>query len=87
MTTAMVRRPLGLHCTLDTSVANDNSTFAYASRTGPGAGYSFVIAAGGPNDQYKLFLKKSDYSTPWYVLAENIVGIKIWLEGEASDLH
>ncbi len=40
----------------------------------------------GPNDQYKLFLKKSDYSTPWYVLAENIVGIKIWLEGEASDL-
>lgn len=71
--------------TLDTSVSNDNSSFAYTSGTGtydPPV-YSFVVANGTANTEYNLYLKHSDYTTPWFVPAESIVGIKIWLEGDA----
>jgi hypothetical protein len=72
--------------TLNTSVSSDNSSFVYTSGTGPYAsGYSFVTASGGPNTEYTLYLKQSDYTTQVWVPAESIVGIKIWLEGEAAD--
>ena len=68
--------------TLNTSVSSDNSSFLYTSGTNPYAtGYSFVIANGDNNTEYTLYLKLSDYTTPVWEPAENIVGIKIWLEG------
>ena len=70
---------------LTTSVDTDNTTWAYTSGTGPGSGYSFVIANGNSDTAYTLYLKQSDYSTPWYVLAEDIVSIKLWIEGNAND--
>jgi hypothetical protein len=72
--------------TLNTSVAADNSSFVYTSGTGPySSGYSFVTASGDENTEYTLFLKESDYDTQVWVPAENIVGIKIWLEGATGD--
>lgn len=65
---------------------NDNSTWAYTSGTGPySSGYSFVIANGNSDTEYKLYLKQSDYTTQWWVPAEDIVGIKVWIEGNAND--
>lgn len=72
--------------TLNTSVAADNASFVYTSGTGPYAsGYSFVTAAGDENTEYTLFLKESDYDTQVWVPAEDIVGIKVWLEGATAD--
>lgn len=62
---------------------DDNSTYAYTSGTGPySTGYSFVIASGDEDTVYELFLKRSDYVTQWWVPAEDIVDIKVWIEGE-----
>ena len=44
-----------------------------------------MIASGNSSTEYRLYLKKSDYATQWWVPAEDIVGIKVWLEGPAND--
>jgi len=60
---------------------NDNATWAYTSATGPyGSSYAPVVVNGDSNTEYTLYLKKSDYTTQWYVPAEQIVGVKFWLE-------
>ena len=65
---------------------NDNSTWAYTSGVNAyGVGQYFVIANGNSNTEYKLYLKQSDYTTQWWVPAEDIVGIKVWIEGNAND--
>lgn len=62
-----------------------NATWAYTSGKGPeGQGQYEVIANGNEDTVYVLFLKKSDYTTQWYVPAEDIVGIKVWIEGQTS---
>jgi len=67
---------------LTTSNPNDNTTYAYTSGKNPqGVGEYFVIANGDENTVYTLYLKESDYATQWYVPAEDIVGIKVWIEG------
>jgi hypothetical protein len=72
--------------TLTYSDSTDNATWAYTSGVDQyGAGNYFVIANGNTGTEYKLYLKHSDYTTPWWVPAEDIVGIKVWLEGPAND--
>ena len=72
--------------TLTGSTAADNASFAYTSGTPSfGGGYSEVIANGNANTEYKLYLKKSDLTTDWFVPAADIVGIKDWLEGDSAD--
>jgi len=71
--------------TLNTSVSTDNASYLYTSGTNPyTTGYSFVTASGDSTTAYTLYLKQSDYTTQVWEPAENIVGIKIWLEGEGS---
>ncbi|HEX6983763.1 MAG TPA: hypothetical protein VF170_00230 [Planctomycetaceae bacterium] len=70
---------------LTSSDPADNSTYLYTSGTNPYAsGYTDVIANGDRNTEYTLYLKQADYTTPVWEPAENIVGIKIWLEGTSS---
>jgi len=70
---------------LTNSDPNDNSTYAYTSGKDPqGVGEYFVIANGDESTVYVLFLKHDDYATQWFVPAEDIVGIKLWIEGETS---
>jgi hypothetical protein len=69
--------------TLNTSVAADNSSFVYTG--GPAAGSSWVTASGDANTEYKLFLTDSSFANQVYPDAEDIVGIKIWLEGDTAD--
>jgi len=58
--------------------------YVYTSGTGPYSAdpYSFVIANGTETTEYKLFLKKADYTTQVWVPAEYILSIKLWIEGE-----
>lgn len=71
---------------LTTSVPNDNSTWVYTSGVDAnGNGQYFVIANGNSTTEYRLFLKEADYATQTYVLAEDIVAIKLWIEGNAND--
>lgn len=70
---------------LDSSSSGDNASWAYTSgKTPEGAGVYEVIANGGDSTVYVLFLKHSDYATQWYVPAEKIVGVKLWLEGPTN---
>lgn len=74
--------------TLNTSIASDNASFVYTSGESPydttpyGPDF-FVVANGDENTVYTLNLKNASFLPVW-VPAENIVGIKIWLEGDAS---
>src|SRR3989304_5232508 len=55
---------------------SDNATWAYTSGVDPyGGGQYFVIANGNSSTEYRLYLKESDYTTQWWVPAEDIVGI------------
>ncbi len=68
------------------SDSNDNTTWAYTSGKNPqNTGDYFVIANGDTSTEYRLFLKESDYTTQTYVLAEDIIAIKLWIEGNAND--
>ncbi len=63
-----------------------NSSWAYTSgKNANNVGDYFVIANGDTSTEYRLFLKESDYTTQTYVLAEDIVAIKLWIEGNAND--
>lgn len=56
--------------------------YVYTSGTDPySSGYSFVIASGDENTEYRLYLKKSDYVTAVWVPAEYIQSVKLWIEG------
>ncbi|MCC7354828.1 MAG: hypothetical protein IT330_13875 [Anaerolineae bacterium] len=57
--------------------------YYYTSGTGPYTpGYSFVVANGDATTEYKLYLKQADYTTQVWIPAEDIVELKLWLEGD-----